>query len=532
MAESGRSNMNGSGSVNGTGARTRLGGLLNGHTAAPAAPAAPVLQAPAVPGASALTSGPSALGSLAALPGILPVPWAEITRLRQKVADDIGQVKREQRQAGNELSLQDQEEVARARILRRVAEWAPEWAKEHVPLGAEDLERIRSEIFNLLFLAGALQKVLDQPGVEDVLIDGPWMYVDYYGQPRQRLRSPFSSRDQAVEWVNQMAAESGHGERQLSYATGSVDFRLPDDSRVAATLLTSEHVIAIRRHVLKSSTLEDLIRWGTVDWPLAAFLSKAVKAGLSMIIAGDMAAGKTTMLRALGREIPQHERIATLESDRELFLDTDETPAHVLAFEAREGNGEIDGAGRLSGQVTLAELVRIALRYKATRVLVGEVRGNEAIAMLQAMLRGGAGSMCTLHAKDPEAVIDSLMIPLVEGGMSDRAAYRLIAGAVDLIVYVDRIDESFLVDPLTQHYGRNHRFVTHVWETAGLAEGGGVALSQLFAPRDEEVRAVRTRTPMDERRLAKMIRSGYQRQWLHDYPDGQWQPLQLIGTAL
>lgn len=531
--------------VNGSGSQTRLGGLMNGHTKtqpdtsipSPAAPGHPTRTAAAAPGPAAAAPGPASgaapgsLAGLSALPGVLPVPWGEITTLRQHVADDIDQVKREQRRAGSELSLKDQEEVARAQIRRRVAAWAAEWAKEHPPLEAEDLERVRSEIFNLLFLAGALQKILDQPGVEDVLIDGPSMYVDYYGRPRQRLRSPFSGRDQAVEWVNQMASESGHGERQLSYATGNVDFRLPDGSRVAATLLTSEHVVAIRRHVLKASGLSDLMAWGSVDRLLAEFLSAAVKAGLNIIVAGHMAAGKTTLLRALGREVPAHERIATLESDRELYLDTDDTPAHVLAFESREGNGEIDAAGRLSGQITLAELVRVSLRYKADRVLVGEVRGNEAVAMLQAMLNG-TGGMCTLHAKDPEAVIDRLMVPLVLAGLSDSAAYRLIAGAVDLIVYVDRIDESHLVHPDRQEYGRNHRFVTHVWETAGAGEGGGVALSRLFSPRDGEVRAVPTTTPMSERRLLQLERAGFQRAWMtRHYPNGVWQPLELIGAA-
>ncbi|MFF4035998.1 CpaF family protein [Streptomyces sviceus] len=520
--------------ANGQNVATRLGGLLSEHAAPRPSPhpAPPATGPGPVPGAPAVTHpapvpagfGPADLAAATALPGALAVPWAEITTLRQQVADDVDQVKKERRQAGAPLGEKDLEEVVRARVRSRVAQWAQAWSLTNTPLSGEELERVRTEVFNLIFLAGALQRVLDRPGVEDVLVDGDWMYIDSHGRPRERVRSPFSSRSQAVEWVNQMAATSGHGERLLSYATGKVEFDLPDGSRVAATLLTDDVTIAIRRHVAEAATLADLETWGTVDPILASFLSTAVKAGLSLIIAGDMATGKTTLMRALGREVPAHERLATLEGEPELRLNHDEPGrhAHVLAFRTREGNGERDATGR----VTLADLVPVSLRYKATRVMVGEVRGDEAVAMLEAMIAGGAGSMCTLHAKDPEAVIDRLMVPLARAGLSDQASYRLIAAAVDLIVYVDAIDE-------TDRGGQVHRFVSHVWETAGRGEGGGVALSQLFAPREDqgEVRAMPTRTPMNERRMRKLERKGFHRRWLVDYPNGQWRPLRRAGGA-
>ncbi|MEU0949963.1 CpaF/VirB11 family protein [Streptomyces canus] len=518
---------------------TRLGGLLSEHAAPRTSPSSavpsaagpgPASVAPSTgprPGPPAVVQkgvGPGDIGAAAALPGALPVPWGEITTLRQQVAQDVDQVKKERRQAGAPLGEKDLEEVVRARVRSRVAEWAQTWSLRNAPLSGEELERVRTEVFNLIFLAGALQRVLDRPGVEDVLVDGDWMYIDSHGTPRERLRSPFASRSQAIEWVNQMAATSGHGERLLSYATGKVEFDLPDGSRVAATLLTDDVTIAIRRHVAEAATLADLERWGAVDTIVAAFLSTAVKAGLSIIIAGDMATGKTTLMRALGREVPAHERLATLESEPELRLNHDdpEKHAHVLAFRTREGNGEKDA----TGQVTLADLVPVSLRYKATRVMVGEVRGDEAVAMLEAMIAGGAGSMCTLHAKDPEAVIDRLMVPLARAGLSEQAAYRLIASAVDLIVYVDAIDE-------TARGGQVHRFVSHVWETAGRSEGGGVALAQLFAPREDqdEPRALPTRTPMNERRMRKLERMGFYRRWLADYPHGQWRPLRRAGGA-
>jgi len=518
--------------VNGTGSphgATLLSGLLAKHThpapppGPPTAPG-PEFRAPAGPAGSGGTGGPADLAAAASMPGALPVGWDAITALRQQVADDIDTLRKERRAAGAELGAQDLEEAVRGRVRARVAQWAQQWSLDHPPLTADQLERVRTEVFNLIFLAGALQRVLDRPGVEDVLIDGAWMYIDSHSRPRERVRSPFSTTAQAVEWVNQMASASGHGERQLSYATARVDFDLPDGSRVAATLLTGDVVIAIRRHVLERAGLADLVQWGAVDPVLAAFLSAAVKAGLSIIIAGDMASGKTTLMRALGREVPARERLATLESEPELRLNFDDpgTHAHVLAFRTREGNGEREATGR----VTLADLVPVSLRYKATRVMVGEVRGEEAVAMLEAMIAGGSGSMCTLHAKDPESVVDRLMVPLVRAGLSDQAAYRLIAAAIDLIVYVDRIDE-------TDQGGQEQRFVSHVWETAGRGEGGGVALSAVFAPREDagEERAVPTRTPMTERRMRKLERKGFHRRWMTDYPHGQWQPMRRAGGA-
>lgn len=504
--------------VNGQGAHTRLGGLLSEQNAAPTAVTGAIgVQAP---GGSV---SPSDISAAASMPGLLPVPWPEITRLRQQVADDVDTVKRQARRSGALMSEADAEAAARAAVRKQVARWAQDWALKHPPLGPDELERVRTEVFNLLFLAGALQRVLDRPGVEDVLIDGELMLVDSHGRT-EKLGSPFSSREQAVEWVNQMASASGHGERQLSYTTGKVDFRLPDGSRVAATVLTTHVTIAIRRHGTMLSTLRDLVERGTVDPVLATMLSCAVKAGLTMVIAGDMGTGKTTLMRALGREVPAHERLITLESDRELYLDTPDTPAHTLAFEAREGNGERDVSGRMSGQITLAELVQTSMRYKADRVMVGEVRGEEAVAMLEAMIAGGSGSMCTIHARDPESVIERLMVPLSRAGLSDQAGYRLIAAAVDLIVYIDKTDHR-------PRGGQMHRYVTHVWETAGRGEGGGVALARIFAPRDPQdaepplradVRAMPTRTPVSERRMRKLELAGFDRRWLGAYPNGQW----------
>ncbi|MEV5880655.1 CpaF/VirB11 family protein [Streptomyces sp. NPDC052101] len=527
------------GQVNGT----MLGGLLAQHAANRSAQP-PTVQPPAAHGpagtgpvpptipapAAAAEAGPASTAGVAELPGAVPAPWEEIIKLRQRVADDVDTVKKERRRGGQELHERDLAEVTRSCVRNRVAEWAThEWVLSHNPLSDSDLDQVRTQVFNLIHLAGEMQQVLDRPEVEDVLIDGEWMCIDSHGRPQEWVRSPFSSRQQAIEWVNQMASSSGHGERLLSYTTGAVDFELPDGSRVAATVLTQRVTIAIRRHTLERATLADLHQRGMVDNVLASFLSCAVKAGLTVLIAGNMATGKTTLMRALGREIPAHERVATLESDRELNLDGPDTPAHVLSFQAREGNGERDASGRAIGEITLSDLVKISLRYKATRVMVGEVRGEEAVAMLEAMVGAGVGGMCTVHSKIPETVVERLMVPLARAGLSGDAAIRLIAAAVDLIVYVDKVDETHLG-------GQVHRHVTHVWETAGRGDGGGVALSKIFGPYENEdgqvleKRAVPTGTPVSQRHMQLLEEHGFDRRWLAQYKGrGDWPALKLIG---
>lgn len=462
-------------------------------------------------------SAPQHTDGVAGLPGGLPVEWDVVQALRVKVSDDLQE---EAARQGRALTQSDREAAGRSFVQRRVAEWATAHARTNTPLTREEQDVLRSAVFDALFLAGPLQRVIDQPSVENVLVDGAWMHIDYYDRPREKRPTPFADQKAAEDWVNQMAAKSGHGERQLSNATPHVNFRLPGGQRVAATLLTTHLAVAIRTHRIQKAGLPELKAWGTIDEVLAQFLAAAVRARFNVLIAGDMGTGKTTLLRALGREIPPRERLATIESDRELYLDADSTGAHVLAFEARESNGERDSDGRLTGEVSIEDIVPMTLRYSANRVIVGEVRSVEAVPMLEVMSAGGSGSMCTIHARSPHDVIDRLMVPLARAGLTDNAAYRLIASAIDMIVYIDSIDE-------TDVGGRMHRFVSHVWEVTGRGEGGGVATGEIFAPRGADPRAV-FKNPPTQRRLHALQRKGrFDPGWLQ-LPGGQWPAMQLV----
>lgn len=516
-------------------ARTQLGRLLSQRTnpahdagsavadaagrARPTATAAPPsagVRAPASAGAPPpppvaplSDAGAGALGAAvftpsAGLPGVLPVGPEEIQKLRVRVAEDLRTVR--ERQQGSSLEAEEERELAEMFARRQIASWHSDFiAQSNAPLSQEERSILLEEVLNLTFRAGALQRLLDQPGVQNIDLDGNDMYVDVAGRPRQKLASPFASREQTVDWINAMAAQSGHGERQLSYASPAVEFRLPDDSRVAANVLTRSVTVSIRKHGGRAWTLGNLMQEGTVDQLLASFLAACVRAHMNVIICGGMTAGKTTLMRSLGREIPASERLVTLESDLELFLDTDETPCHCLAFESRQSNGE-DGAGA----ITLSELIEIALRYNADRIMVGEVRGKESLAMLEAMSATQPGSMCTLHADRPKDVINRLVLRLSMAGLGAETAHRLIEGAVHLMVFVKKTDRP------------GEKIVSHVWEVDGFNEDGTPSMTQLFAPRPGDGRAIPTTYQMSPERAEKLAQAGFNPLLLAQYPHGMW----------
>ncbi|WP_405656404.1 ATPase, T2SS/T4P/T4SS family [Streptomyces sp. NBC_01386] len=481
------------------------------HPAPTARPVAPA-PAPVVPVAPVTTSSSAGAGAMgvsdfagtASLPGTLPVSPEEIQKLRVRVAEDLRAVR--ERQQAQTLEAEEERELAELFARRQIAAWHAEFTQKNPPLSKEQRSILHEEVLNLTFRAGALQRLLDQPGVQNIDIDGDVMYVDVAGQQRQKMASPFAGREQTIAWINTMAAQSGHGERQLSYASPYVEFRLPDDSRVAANVLTRNVSVSIRKHGGRAWTLGNLLQEGTVDQLLASFLSAAVRAHMNIVICGGMAAGKTTLMRAMGREIPASERLITLESSLELFLDDAETPCHTLAFETRQSNGE-DGAGA----ITLSDLIEIALRYNADRIMVGEVRGRESMAMLEAMSASQPGSMCTLHADYPKDVITRLVLRLSMADLSAETSYRLIEGAVHLMVFVKKGAKP------------GEKIVSHVWEVDGLNEDGTPSMTQLFAPRPGDGRAVPTAFQMSPERAEQIAEAGFNPLLLAQYPHGTWE---------
>ncbi|WP_316784370.1 CpaF family protein [Streptomyces sasae] len=505
-----------------------LAGLLAGHlTKQHGVPAARPESATPVPAAAVppARTDPAAVPRLTDLPGQLPVDWDVIETLQAAVSKELTA-----RDPQRLMEDADRRALARSLVTTAVADWAAKYAQGNIPLSAQQEQAIATAVFDSMFRGGRLQSLLDEDGVEDVMVDGLRAHVEYFDRPRRTIERVAESHEELISWVNRMARLSGHGERALTQATPMVGFRMPDGSRVTASILTSRPSVVIRKHRLRDTGLDELRHWGTVNPILLYFLRACVQARLNILVVGDMGAGKTSLLRALGREIPPDERLVTLESDRELYLDEPAASGQpgpvTFAFEARLSNGEILG-DRRAGEVTISDMFPVALRYNATRVIVGEVRSTEIVPMLDAMSASGSGSMCTMHVRRPHAIISRLVQLCTKAGMATEAAHHLIAASVDVVVYI-----TYDWDDV-KYGGHKHRYVSHVYEVHDVVgEGGRPTLTEVFAPDGpREPRAVFKNMPSFMSELENKSRfpdlensPSFHHTWLTDQPLHAWGP--------
>ncbi|MFC5910141.1 CpaF family protein [Streptacidiphilus monticola] len=443
---------------------------------------------------------------------------ADVAReLKRQVAADLYE------QGAAAVDEATRRQRGRALIADAVARWSDAYAVAHgvSPTREQDRE-LADTVYDLLFRAGRLQPYLDDPEIENILVNGcDDVWVSRAHQPLRQVPPVADSDEELVELLQDLARRHGGGERSLSTSSPTLALRLEGGMRLQAlTGVTPRPYVAIRRHRVAKATLGDLVAMGSVDSTLAAFLASAIRARKNVMITGTQGVGKTSLLRAMAAEIPPEERIGTLETEFELWLHELGQLRQVVPMEAREGNGErVDG--RAAGELTIGELIPAALRMTLSRIIVGEVRSAEVVPMLRVMTNGEGGSMCTLHARTPHMVVDRIAELCLEYGsqMTDALAYRLTANALDFIVHVTMIDE-------TPVGGRRHRFVSHVLEVAGLGESGRPALNTVFgpAPDGSEPRAVPQTPPAC---LDDLRRAGFDAALLGN-PYGTWgAPLHL-----
>ncbi|MCB2177825.1 MAG: Flp pilus assembly complex ATPase component TadA [Actinomycetales bacterium] len=437
---------------------------------------------------------------------------ALVARVRRAVAPQLAA-----RLAGSApLDEWARRELARSLIVKEIA------SREHdqlragaTPLSDDSRRAVAQAVLAALFGLGRLQPLVDDPDVENIEVDGCDHVWVSYSDGRDLPGPPAAGSDtELIEMLQLLAARSGNAERSFTPAHPALHLRLPDGSRLAAVAwLTPRPHLVIRRHRINDVDLEDLVAMGTVDSVLAAFLRAAIRAGRNVVVSGLQNAGKTTLIRALANEFGPMERFATIEKEYELHLhDLPERHPRIVAMEAREGSSEVDAAGAHAGEITLASLVNDALRFNLRRIIVGEVRGPEIIPMLEAMSTGD-GSLCTLHARTADHAIDRIVtLSLVWGQaqMSEGFAYRLIAGAVDLIVHITLRDDS-------AQGGPKHRYVSTVLEVGLLGERGRPVVTTVFAP-GPDGRAVPTHRPegMDD-----FVRAGFDPR-LFEHRNGTW----------
>ena len=328
-------------------------------------------------------------------------------------------------------------------------------------------------VFASLFGLGRLQPYVDDPAVENIDVHGcEPVWLSYADGTRVRGAPVADSDAELVEMVAAFAAYAGASTREFSTAKPLLDLRLPDGARLSAWMSVSARPgLTIRRHRLADVELADLVPLGTLDAGLVAVLSAAVRARKNIVVTGGVNAGKTTLVRALAGAFDPAEKLVVAEKDYELALDALPHRHHqVVSLQARDANAE--GAGRVS----LADLVTHALRMNPSRIIVGEVRGEELLPMLTAMGSGNDGSLCTLHANSAHAAFNRMAAIGLAGSarLPVEATHLLAADAVDLVVHLALDD--------TPGAGRRRRYVTQVLEVTGVGENGRVACNEIYRP--------------------------------------------------
>jgi pilus assembly protein CpaF len=298
--------------------------------------------------------------------------------------------------------------------------------------GADEI----TEAVDALAGLGPVERLLRDPEVTDVLVNGPSdVWVERHGR-LERSEVMFADDEAIVAAVERVIAPLG---LRIDRASPAVDARLADGSRLHAVIPPASvdgPIVAVRRFSEAVTDLAALVDGGGITSSGAELLHDAVAGRLNLLIAGGTGAGKTTLLNVLSKEIDSHERTVTVEDAAELRLE-----GHVVRLEARPPNPE--GAG----EITVRSLLRHALRLRPDRIVVGEVRGPEALDMIQAMSTGHDGSMSTIHANGPEEALWRLesLATTADSGASVDTLRRQIRSAVDRVVFVARRPEARVV---------------------------------------------------------------------------------------
>src|SRR5947208_4703291 len=334
-------------------------------------------------------------------------------------------------------------------------------------ISKDDRDRLVAEISDDILGHGPIERLLADDSVTEIMVNGPYdIWVERQGRLYQTTVR-FNDESHLRRIINKMVAQVG---RRIDESSPMVDARLPDGSRVNAVippLSLSGPLVTIRKFSNKRLDLNEMIRLGTLSSDTVDFLQRCVLAELNVLISGGTGSGKTTLLNALSAAISDSERIVTIEDAAELQMKQN----HVLRLESRPKN--IEG----QGEITIRELVRNALRMRPDRIIVGEVRGAEALDMLQAMNTGHDGSLTTVHANSPRDALARIETMVLMAGydLPVRAIRQQIAAALDLIIHLERMEDG-------------SRRVTHVTEIQRM-ESDMITLQDIYEFKLDEITA-------------------------------------------
>jgi len=374
----------------------------------------------------------------------------------------MGEIKaRIHRKLLNRLNLANLEQVSReeaSEAIRVTIQEILRSEREQVALNLQERERLQLEILDEIFGLGPLEPLMKDPEISDILVN---TYDDVWIEKGGKLHKTdirFKDDRHLLQVIDRIVSGVG---RRIDDSSPMVDARLPDNSRVNAIIpplaIDGPHM-SIRRFKRDVLTDEDLLAKDTFTEQMLEVLKGIVRARLNVLISGGTGAGKTTLLNVLSSHIPVDERIVTVEDSAELQL----RQPHVVRLETRPPN--VEG----KGEVTARALVINSLRMRPDRIIVGEVRGSEAIDMLQAMNTGHDGSLTTIHANAPRDALNRLttMVAMANLNLPESAVRRQIASGIQVVIQVSRLPDG-------------HRKVVSISEIVGM-EGEVITMQELF----------------------------------------------------
>lgn len=349
-------------------------------------------------------------------------------------------------------------------LMRRIADVADHKLGK-VSLSPQERSRVVRLVFSSIRGLGILDEILADDSITEVMINGPdHIFVEHAGR-LYRLNKKFDNERQLEDIIQKIVGKAG---KEVNQANPIVDTRLPDGSRVNVVLppvSLSGPIVTIRKFSKTPMTVEMLLKYGSLTREAAAFLEKLVRAKYNIFISGGTGSGKTTFLNALSNFIPRDERIITIEDSAELQIKNIE---NLVNLETRNANT----SGR--GEISIRDLIRSALRMRPERIVVGEVRGAEALDMLQAMNTGHDGSLSTGHANSTRDMLSRLETMVLQGndGLPLPAIRQQISSALDIIIHLSRLRDK-------------SRRTMEITEVLGY-ENGEIQLNPLFVFKETE----------------------------------------------
>jgi Flp pilus assembly CpaF family ATPase len=428
------------------------------------------------------------------------VDHALVKSLRVRVADGLRTERRTRAEAGRPLSSDDARALGHALTLQVLREHRMDELNEgstQLAVPEEDAE-ITAAVAALLFGLGRLQPLLDDETVTNIEINGcdhVWLSLD----DGRVIAGPSVADSDAelVELIRTAAVYGGLSSRPFDPANPWLEMRLPDGSRLCALMsVVDRPTVSIRCYRMRRVRLADLLDRGGMTRQVGAFLRACVLGRMNLMISGETFAGKTTLLRALGNEIPAEERLITAEHFLELgFQHYPDLHRDVVAMEERLPNAE--GVGAL----TLTDLVERSRRMNPDRIIVGEVIGSEIVAMLDAMTQGNDGSLSTIHARSAEMVVHRIATYAMTSAtrLPIEASHLLTAGALDFVVHVAKRRAAD---------GRLQRYVSSIREIVGY-DGVQVVSSEVFSADKAGASQALPAASITDRRVAVLEESGY-----------------------